>query len=440
VTTPCSDSPRRHSWPRARRATALGVSLIEALVALAVMAFGILGVVGMQATLRYNGDISRQRAEAVRLAQEEIERLRNHSVRNFATGGPPAFDQIVDAGPVDIPVTNLNTLFQRSTEVVLDTPDGPKVRGVRVFVTWRDRRDAEQTVVLSTSIGWSPPALMAAATRRADQVLLARPDSRNINIPRGAVAGSTPGTSQFDPPGSTDVRWIFNNDNGIITETCSISTGTCTPGSAWLVSGSIGFGTLATNDTELLAAAELPSNPIPSELVPGVPTTGLSLSVRYGTAPSYASSVGCFLSEVPLAPLPRLQYYCAIPVSGATAGWRGNLVFGSSLLASATDPVPTGPAASPTDPLPTTATATLYRICRYTPEPFNYALSPVATASELPAFNARNPWRYFLARQSYTDRNFLVIKAGDGSTVYQCPSEDIGTPIQSGTRHHARFP
>ena len=50
-----------------------GVSLIEALVALAVMAFGLLGVVGMQSTLRVNADVSRQRAEAVRMAQEKME-------------------------------------------------------------------------------------------------------------------------------------------------------------------------------------------------------------------------------------------------------------------------------------------------------------------------------------------------------------------------------
>ncbi|MDP1533833.1 MAG: prepilin-type N-terminal cleavage/methylation domain-containing protein, partial [Rubrivivax sp.] len=42
-----------------------GVSLIEAVVALAVLAFGMLGLVGVQATLRGNADIAKQRAEAV---------------------------------------------------------------------------------------------------------------------------------------------------------------------------------------------------------------------------------------------------------------------------------------------------------------------------------------------------------------------------------------
>ncbi len=60
---------RRH--PRQR-----GISLIEAVVALAVMAFGMLAFVGLQSSLRFNGDVAKQRAEAVRIAQEAIEQWR----------------------------------------------------------------------------------------------------------------------------------------------------------------------------------------------------------------------------------------------------------------------------------------------------------------------------------------------------------------------------
>src|SRR3990167_8768909 len=54
-----------------------GVSLVEALIALAVMAFGMLAVVGVQSTMRLNSDLSKQRTEATRIASEEIERLRS---------------------------------------------------------------------------------------------------------------------------------------------------------------------------------------------------------------------------------------------------------------------------------------------------------------------------------------------------------------------------
>ena len=70
-----------------------GVSLMEAVVAMAVMGFGMLGVAAMQSSLRQNADIARQRAEAVRLAQDVVERYRGYSV--IATGGTKrAYDDI----------------------------------------------------------------------------------------------------------------------------------------------------------------------------------------------------------------------------------------------------------------------------------------------------------------------------------------------------------
>ena len=55
-----------------------GVSLVEALVALAIMAFGMLGLVGMQASMRANADLAKQRSEAVRLAQQQMEAWRGY--------------------------------------------------------------------------------------------------------------------------------------------------------------------------------------------------------------------------------------------------------------------------------------------------------------------------------------------------------------------------
>ena len=43
-----------------------GVSLIEAIVAMAVMAFGMVAIVGLQGTLRQNSDIAKQRSEVER--------------------------------------------------------------------------------------------------------------------------------------------------------------------------------------------------------------------------------------------------------------------------------------------------------------------------------------------------------------------------------------
>ena len=54
-----------------------GVALIEAMIAMLVMAFGTLALVGVQATLRLNSDIAKQRAEATRIALADLETARN---------------------------------------------------------------------------------------------------------------------------------------------------------------------------------------------------------------------------------------------------------------------------------------------------------------------------------------------------------------------------
>ena len=53
-----------------------GVSLIEALIAMLVMALGMVGIAALQAKLRVNSDVAKQRSEAVRIAEEDIENFR----------------------------------------------------------------------------------------------------------------------------------------------------------------------------------------------------------------------------------------------------------------------------------------------------------------------------------------------------------------------------
>ena len=79
-----------------------GVSLIEALVALAIMAFGMLGIVGMQSSLRTNADISKQRSEAVRIAQEVIEQRRAFWVLAAAAGVTAYADIVTGLRPAEV--------------------------------------------------------------------------------------------------------------------------------------------------------------------------------------------------------------------------------------------------------------------------------------------------------------------------------------------------
>ena len=63
-----------------------GTTLLEALIAFLVLSLGILTIGRVQTHLRLGSDIARQRAEAVRLGQEELENLRAFSVLGAASG------------------------------------------------------------------------------------------------------------------------------------------------------------------------------------------------------------------------------------------------------------------------------------------------------------------------------------------------------------------
>lgn len=434
--------PRRARRGGARGA-ALGISLIEALVALAVMAFGLLGVVGMQSTLRFNADVSRQRGEAVRLAQEEIERLRNHSVlrASDAASGQLAFESIVSRS--DEPsLADANTTFTRTTTVVPETPGGPLVREVNVLVSWQDRRGNPQEVLLSTQVGYVPPELRALVALRGDRGPLAQPGGRNPLIPRGAVPIDG-GRSRFDPPGGAGVGWIFSNDTGLIVAICPPLPATpdlCTATTRQLVAGSFAFArpTLRESSGPPLPVAPAASDAeLPLSVLPEDVSVGMQVRRQF---PLPAAIEPCFTSAS--TDRRRVTYYCAVLADEPSRSWRGVLepqitVAGTDRWATDVYPA-TLPASS--NAAPTDASPANYRVCRYTTTDRNvYTPLPITSPSVRLRHNTSHPYRYFAADQPYVDRNFLLIQAGHDGEVFGCPTEDPETPIQSNTVHHPRL-
>src|SRR5262249_50680759 len=97
----------RHSCAQGRNRSGSGqrgFALLEALVAFAVMAVGVLGTIALQSTLRYSGDIAKQQSEATRIAQAEIERL-----RAFATLS--TYDGMASRGDADVGGYGANTTY-----------------------------------------------------------------------------------------------------------------------------------------------------------------------------------------------------------------------------------------------------------------------------------------------------------------------------------------
>ncbi len=401
-------STRTQTLRPVRRA-ARGVSLIEALVALAVMSVGLLGVVGMQATLRTNADVSRQRSEAVRMAQERVEELRAFTRLDGAASTEMDFADIASASALDVTPSSgrASATFKRSVTVTSPGTGAPAVKTVTVAVQWWDRRaDATDTsdpntqqVVLTTAIAKVDPTLGVSLGIPTNRSVTQRPGGRSITIPPGAVSRDG-GTSVYSPPGSSGVTWVFNNDTGRIVQIGSTTV------QAVLLSGYIRFATTSSQPTG--AHAETPPGNAVSVSI-GVSLTAPVLDAADPAPECYVGSPDS-TGAVP--------YACAVPIFGTapnqtnTFTWSGRSTLGTlSLATSSAD-----------------ATASRYRVCRYTPDP----------NSDMPsAGNVAHPLDYSAVGSGLTNQNFLVIRAGDGTTPFTCPADDTSTPLVDGdTRRH----
>jgi Tfp pilus assembly protein PilV len=383
-----------------------GVSVIEAMVSLAVMAFGTLAVLGVHTGLRLSADIAKQRSEGVRIAQEEIEALRAYTDIDDYT------NLVVSANAVPVQGYTTNTTYtiDRTVTDAQTSLDAPHRKLLEVRVSWKDRNDVSQSVTLTTSLLGTPPELAGSLLVPAEAAATRRPMGRNPAIPPQAVNQNQGSTSLFTPPGQSTEQWVFNNVTGLITELCQSSV--CIPYNARLLAGYIRFE-LPTTSPRVAPGPGSTTIPGPtpafvSPSVPGVP--GVPGVQVVQTAPlALAGTRTCFTEVFPA----YVSYYCALPV-GIDPGWSGrSLLTGLSPLASSV----------------ADADVNAYRVCRYTPIRF-HGVVPADLR------NDEHPLDYTAATLSLANQNFLVIWAGDGSNAFTCPGDDTSFPLNTNTWHH----
>lgn len=386
-----------------------GVSLVEALVAMAVMAFGMLAVVGLQVTLRTNGDVSKQRAEAVRIAQQSIEDWRAFTAME-ATAGVVDYQDLVSDGPIN--VAGINATYARTRTVTVWPGGSPPMRTLAVAVTWDDRNGQEQTVLLNSVIAGVAPELAGSLAIPNNGAFGRQPLGRHRAIPVLAKElGSLSGFMPPQPPGG-GVTWVFNNVSGLITGVCNLpgrTTATlvaadvaaCSANTqAQLLRGYVQFAALGSAPDA--AQAQTPS---------GVPRD-LDMSLTLTTAPAHPAPPVCFddAAAVAFATVPgtAVSYYCAI-FSNANGLWSGR-----------SRVVPSGWTIG--------TAAGDYKVCRYT---------PLAADNPANAKNIDHPLDYTeagsAAYAALAGQNFLVISA-----AHSCPSDvaAAGDFLNSNTRLH----
>lgn len=247
-----------HRIPPRTMTRQAGFSLVEALVALLVVAFGMLAVAGFQATLSYNSDVAKQRSEAVRLAGQKMEELR--AFQQVASDGKTAadvgnvFDFTSDVVSntvgenVSATYTNAtNATFTRRWTVSGVGTDPQK--WITVTVDWTDRNNNPQQVLLRSVIANADPVEIGTLATGPGGTRARQPRNRSLDIPYPATDLGN-GTSGFTPGGVSGMFFVFNNSTGEVISRCvgsldDFTSAVCTnyANAQYLLSGYIRFFT-----------------------------------------------------------------------------------------------------------------------------------------------------------------------------------------------------
>jgi Tfp pilus assembly protein PilV len=402
-----------------------GVSLVEAMVALAVMAFGMLAVVGVQSTLRLNADIAKQRSDATRIAQETLEKFRDFTVID-TTVDTRAWADITSAGPTTQVLGNTTYTVQ----TVVATYADPPAKALHVTVRWDDRAGEDQHVTVASAIAAAAPGLSGTLAIRPGTAAggpVRRPFRRHPTIP--VQAREFGPKSAFVPP-SPNPRTVivFDNVSGLITGLCTfaydVSNESITSDdiqscsnntTAQLLTGYIRFERSTTGPELSAAQVENPMGP----------ALRTRLQVQL-TSSGHPTTPLCFddatVFSVVGGALPLATYYCVI-FSNSALSWSGS----SSVVPEDVSGDPFHPWVIAEDDGVST---NRYRVCRYTP----------AANDSVSVPNQDHPRNYADVGSNLTNQNFVVI-----SSQKHCPTDVAANPatgdfINSNTLQHQPAP
>jgi type IV pilus modification protein PilV len=303
-----------------------GFTLIEAMIAMLVLAFGMLAIAGLQTALAHNSDTAKQRTEATRLAQAKIEQLRSFEQVASGVGKYSYTENIVSGADTVSPAASsasnvsatTNTAYARTwtvTPSIFDTT-------VRVAVDWVDRQGQPQSVLLSSVISKSDPMAAGVLSVAPPVPAIKTPYHGMPPIPTvGKYIGD--GKSAIQLPGTGPASYIvFDNTvdamvfrcNGTVT-TSTVASDCTTPSSAFLVTGFISGLPASFNADDAQASAT-------TLTLVGGGSTAECFVFRVPTTGNFPRDPG---SPAPTAFASTFfGYLCLIPPD-ATGTWSGSL-------------------------------------------------------------------------------------------------------------------
>ena len=305
-----------------------GITLIEALIAFLVLALGMLAIARVQTHLRLNAEVARQRSEAVRLAQEDIETLRAFAVLATAPGasgapGAHSFEAIAsDSRTVDSGngyATHTAYLVARQV-----TAAGTLLaKNLLVTVSWNDPAGHPQQIALGSVIAGVAPAYSGALGLARSTSPSKGPFGRSVRIPL-AAKDLGDGRSAFKPVATGSVAFMFDNGSGLLTGRCAAVAPT-TPTSGLTAAT---LGACDANVGHLLSGVvRFSSGALPNAAQGVEAPLSFTLAMTM-TGGSYAVAPVCSVESVTTPAGDRFAaYHCAVyPSAGGQWSGRANLV------------------------------------------------------------------------------------------------------------------
>lgn len=403
-----------------------GVTLVEALVALLVMSFGMLALAGLTRHLHLAAEQAQQRSEALRIARAELAQLRSAA----ALGETP-----VPRDAVSVTPAHAHTHYTVAHSIT-PLPTAGAGLAVQVTVTWADRAGAPQRLLLDTLLTPVDPVFRAAVALGPPRGAVTSPAGRSPLLPDDATL-LDPQRSAYRPSLTHSTVWVFNHRSGIVESLCTLPPGTavsalvtreaaaCQHIVGHRISGSVRFSLARPAPPQ---NPEAPALPVGLDFVggsyewPQLDRDGSPLRDREGalltdrfiaTPPVPASSATgsqprfeCFTDapERPSGAQTVVRYECIVYQASGPLSWSGKLVLtGLRLGTSAAD----------------------QRVCRYSAD-YNGSGDPY-TADRQALDNTEHPEVYGRVAGSLIGQNFLVVR-GDVDCP-RAPAVDLGAGI-----------
>lgn len=361
-----------------------GLALIEVLIAFALISLGTLGLLRLQRLLHDSADFARQRAEAVRLAEADLEGLRRFS-RLQTTSGELAWADITGLPATPLEDLGAPTVFTLQRNV--GNGPTPRLKAVDSRIGWTDREGTTRHLTLSSLIAAIDPAAIGALALRRDPGQPAGAQGRHPLIPLDARE-LPDGRIVHKPNPHAPRVWIYEASTARVIGRCSTgadlstgelsaaSLGDCRSLSGLLLTGQVRFATTTATPTRLDAEQ------------PGSTALGLDLQLNLSSNGHPDPAWECeddAPDEAPAGSSTALvvRYVCVVQPAGNPPQWSGRLdlrPIGWTLAVS-------GDSA--------------YRVCRYSADHNGNGRID----------NREHPQRYTVVTEPLGDQNFLIVRA-----------------------------